>query len=188
MKFTLAFEIKFQDETPLYMCKGDYWPIHHSNNPDQWLDDLYSSMDYIDLKQKNTGWLFLTNIKEPVFLLHHCVSFDQVKSQLPTFIEDINKYDYIQNSVYWCNKLHRWQKEHDKRKRVNLPCGPYYRCTKHKKMLCQTCVVNNNKYTNDTWELKYKCNMKMSSNMWILDSRNGLNMTMIQTIKKIPLV
>ena len=61
-KFNLAFEIKWMDEQQIYVCKGDYFPIHQSLQPNQWLDDFYSSMDYIDLNQQKTGWVFLTNI------------------------------------------------------------------------------------------------------------------------------
>ena len=154
IKFTQAFEIIDPNAQCMWLCKGEYYPIHDSLNLDTWVDDCYSSMDYIDVKEQKSGWAWMTNIVEPVLLLHNCVGFKQVYNQLPELVHDINAYDYVQNIIVWSNKLQRWKATHDQNDNVDLPCGPYYQCKRHKRMICASCVINNNKYSNKVWKLK----------------------------------
>ena len=184
IKFDKAFQIVDPNGQSFLLCKGQYYPIHDSENSENWLDDFYSSMDYINIQEEKCGWTWMSNIAEPVLLVHHCVGFAQVQQQLPPFVQDINASDYVQNIISWSNKLQRWKATHDSNSHVDMPCGPYYQCKRHKQMICHTCNHINNTYSSKIWNLKYNCNTKKSPHMWIFDKSNGLNMTMMQTVKK----
>ena len=185
MSFTLAFEIQYMDQEPAYLCKGQYWPIHESKTPDTWVDDFYSSMDYINKTQNETGWCFMTNIAEPVFLIHNCVNFSQIKKYLPEQFKDINNFDYIQNISSWCNQIHRWQTEDmHNRFQVPMPCGPVYTCKRHHNNGCVECVKEFNVYPEHDWNGSWKCNVDMSPHFYIFDKKNGLVMTLMKTCAK----
>ena len=51
----------------------------------------------------------MTNIDEPVFLIHNCVNFKQIKKDLPNEFQDINNFDYVQNISSWSNGIFRWK-------------------------------------------------------------------------------
>lgn len=185
MKFTQAFAMEYQDTEVALLCKGILYPIHVATNPDQWLDDYFSSMDYINVKNAQVGWSFMTNIDEPIFLLHNCVSFQQIKQQLPDTFKDINKYDFVQNLISWSNQMHRWKNSHlPQSYQVQLPCGTHYVCKQHGTNACTQCVKRHNVYPTTHWKLKWQCNKQQSPHFYIFDKRNGLVMTMMKTAKK----
>lgn len=182
MKFTQAFVIQYQNNTTALLCKGTIYPICTAQHPDQWLDDYYSSMHYININSKNAGWSFMSNIAEPIFLIHNCVSFGQVKDQLPQIFRHINKYDFVQNFISWSNRMHRWkQSALPQSNNIKLPCGPRYVCKQHQSNACTQCINLHNAYNQQQWNLQWCCNTQYSPHFYIFDSKNGLVMTMMKT-------
>ena len=184
MKFVDAFVMQYKNFEPLYLCKGSYWKIYSSDNPNQWHGDLYSSMDYINHTQKRTGWSLMNYITEPVFLIHNCVSFTTVQSQCPTCVKDITKYDFIQNLVYWSNRMQNEVRQTRAKNTAVLPCGPVYVCTKHAQVCCPACTSSNIEYESDSWTIEWWCNMQLHPHMWVLDAKNGLVMTRMKTVSQ----
>ena len=182
LEFKHAFAIKFRDSEPMYLCKGIAYTIHKSEHDNNWKNDYYSSMDYINKNDSQTLWCYMTNIEEPVFLIHNCVSFDQVKPYLPDFTQDVNKYDYIQNLVYWSTKLHQWQLRHDEPENTRIPCGPAWQCKRHNTLDCNNCPKNSPEQEQQHWKLKWNCNTYNSNHFWILDAKNGLVMTLMKHV------
>lgn len=185
MKFDKAFVIQHEDYGCAYLCKGTYWNINKSNNSQQWINDYYSSMNFINIHNSRIGWCFMSNIAEPVFLIHNCVNFQQVKQYLPAQFADINNFDYVQNISHWSNAIHRWKNNHRaKQSHVPTPCGPMYFCRQHNNNACSNCVHEFNVYPEQHWYAVWKCNTQMSPHFYILDAENGLVMTMMKTCAK----
>ena len=141
-------------------------------------------MDYIDDTQKRTGWSLMKYITEPVFLIHNCVSLSSVQTQCPKCVKDITKYDFIQNLVYWTNRMHN-EVRHNRTKNTRvLPCGPIYVCTKHQQPCCSQCTTSNLQYDSDDWTIEWWCNVQLHPHFWILDAKNGLVVTRMKTVKQ----
>ena len=182
MKFNFACTIQYNDYEPLHLCKGAYYPIETSQSHKTWHTDMYSTMDYININDESLGWCFLSNIHEAVLLIHNCISFGQVKNQLPKFIEEINKYDFMQNIISWSNQLHRYK--HANGATIDLPCGPQYICKTHQSPSCQSCCPSYNVFPQNLWNLKWTCNTEKSPHFWIFDSKNGLVMSLMKVTRK----
>ena len=88
----LLVEVKYNDEAVTLM-HGKYWGINKSKTPDEFCNDFYTSMDHVNINEYDIGWNFLTNIEEPIFFIHDCVSFNQkIKRQLPQDCKPANAY------------------------------------------------------------------------------------------------
>ena len=185
MKFDTAIQIVLNDNQCAYLCKDSYWPLEQPTNPNSWLDDYYTSMNCINNGKKQTGWSILTNIEEPVFLIHNCVCFEQIRNQLPPQMNDINQFDYVQNMIHWSNQMHNYKCNNLPRTHhMQLPCGPFYQCKLHSTQICETCTERHNVYPQHKWTLKWNCNVHTNPHCFVWDQTNGLVMTMMKTCKR----
>ena len=78
----------------------------------------------------------MTNLIEPVFLLHCCVTVEDVQHTFPTLCEDIPNWRKLDQSVFYQQltiQLHHLliEKEEGNLENTQLPCGPVYQCKKH---------------------------------------------------------
>lgn len=184
IRFDIALVIECDGHDPAWVCKAECWKIQRSNNPNQWLDDYFSSMDFINDNHKRFAWCHLTNISEPVFLIHNCVNFAAVSAGYRHMPTQINKYDYIQNMHYWSQRMIKYQRNCHVPYPVELPCGPHYICKQHNVMVCQQCETRNFRYSQKNWIRKWICNTAKDPKFWVFDSNNGLVMTMIRQTHK----
>ena len=93
----------------------------------------------------------------------NCVNFDQVKDDIHQIVQDVNKFDYIQNMINWSNRLNRWKLNNlRQRSHIQLPCGPVYECKRHNSNQCTSCVHQNNVFPQNEWTLKWQCNTHKS--------------------------
>ena len=180
MRFQLAIQVEYMEQDPVWLCKGEFWPVRKSTNADDWLYDFYSSMDSVNAEQKKHGWNFMTNIEEPVFLIHNCVTFAQVRRSLPEFAKELNKYDYLENMIYWHNRLVEYQNCHHDHP-MDMPCGPVYICKQHQRQCCTQCITHNSRYSQRKFNMEWCCNNHTNPHSWIFDKKNGLVMTLMQT-------
>ena len=184
-KFKHAYKFKYNDECEILVAFGLLFPIHVSSNPNTWLNEKFTSMDYINIRERRSCWYFCTNFVEPVFLIHECVSFDSIRSTLPRGWRRKNSEAFYHNFAF---NLYKLQLEKDEyvsvkvRKKIQLPCGPIFKCKKHCKSRCAECPVLNHFYEQSKWEMNWKCNKTRSSRFRIFDSKNGLNMTLMKTV------
>ena len=66
---------------------------------------------------------------------------------------------------------------------IQLPCGPIFKCKKHARSRCDECLLQNHYYDEQVWRMKWKCNKHISTRFRVLDSKNGLHMTLMKTVK-----
>ena len=184
MRFDVALVIEYLNHDPAWVCKAEYWPVHKSTKPNNWLDDYFNSMDFVNNREKSIGWCHLTNILEPVYLIHNCVNFASVEKEFAHMSTKINKFDYVQNMHYWSQRLKKYSRNNNAQAQLQLPCGPHWICKQHKTTACQRCETNNFIYPQQLWLSKWVCNVNKDPYFWIFDSKNGLVMTMMRQIHK----
>ena len=183
MEFTEAFQIEYEHYPPLYLCRGEYWPIHKPVDSDTWVNNGYQSMHFVNKHESAVGWNFMTNINEPVFLIHNCVQLNSnLIQKLPQPFANLNKYDWIQNKCYWSNRLHQYKHTH--KTSQQLPCGPKWVCTKHELNVCAQCDTRIGVYCEPNWKLEWECNVDHEGTFWILDCQDGLVMTLMKSSHK----
>ena len=186
-KFKNAYRFKYRDDLEIILAFGILWPIHASATPHNWLNDTFDSMDYVDMRERKNSWYFCTNFLEPVFLLHKCVTFDQIRHTLPRSWRSKNSEAFYHNYAF--NK-HQLMLDKDEyhcskiRRGIQLPCGPIFKCKRHSVSRCQECSADNNYFDQKQWKMKFHCNKNVSSHFRVLDSKNGLHMTLMKTVKK----
>ena len=183
MEFKDIIEVKYNDEAVTLM-HGKYWSINKSKTPDKFCNDFYASMDYVNINRYDVGWNFITNIEEPIFFIHDCVSFNQqIKRLLPQDCKPDNAYIWTQNMLYWSNRLHEYCTTHPN-VHVELPCGPKYICIQHNQNACTDCTKSKGLYPSTEWNVEWCCNLQYCNKMYIFDSKSGLVMTGMKAVKR----
>ena len=180
MESSELIKITYKEES-VGMMYGQYWPIHKNRDEEKWCNDQYTSMDFIYTTEANFGWNFLINITEPVFVIHDCLLLsDAIKKKIPQEFRPCNAYDWIQNILYYSNRIHEWIKE-NRHTKLKYPCGPKYTCKKHQVTSCDECTVVKGEYPQQAWNIEWCCNEIVNPKKWIFDSKNGLAMTTMKT-------
>jgi hypothetical protein len=180
MKFTTALKIENTENNKIaLLCKGEYFPISQSKQSEIWIGNKHNSMDYVDIRNAQIGWQHMTNIQEPVCLIHDCVSINHIKTKLPKYIKKKHNLILQQNIIYWNYKIHREHHQQQQRRlaaneaKIQLPCGPVYRC-QHGHVQCHECErINPNIVENVNFKLKWYCNSTIHPYFWIFDAANG---------------
>ena len=174
-----------------YFCFGKYWPIHQSPTPDVWCNNEYNSMDYILLPQMRQGWNSLTNIDEPIFLIHECLQLtNNIKNQrnMPPDIQDLSLEDWTRQLLHANTEIRKHQELHRNAcTNLILPCGPAWICKQHQQHACTICPRANGRPTTKHWHVKWFCNVTTQPKMFIFDENNGLVMTLMKSQRKIGL-
>ena len=67
---------------------------------------------------------------------------------------------------------------------IQLPCGPIFKCKQHSRSRCEQCTVHNHYFDQKQWTMKWVCNKHVESRFRILDSKNGLHMTLMKTVEQ----
>lgn len=165
------------------MMRGQYWRIHTNLQSEQWCNDEYNTMDWIYSNEIQNGWNFLINITEPIFLIHECLLLKQeICKKIPQEFRPVNVYDWVQNMLYYSNRIHEYLCQNPQHK-FEHPCGPKYTCKKHTTTACTQCITNLGVYSSKTWNIEWCCNHIKNPKQWILDSKNGLCMTAMKNTR-----
>ena len=178
-KFDDAIQVTWHNQTA-YLCHGAYWPIHKTNQLNNWNVNGFNSLDWIDKSQTQYGWNYLYNIKEPVFWIHDCVLMNPTtKRSLPEDIKTLfdTNYGWTKNMLYLNNLIHESTQ-------IQAPCGPKWICKAHKENACDLCFERLNFYPPNQWEIVWHCNENDNKTFRILDGHNGLCMTLMKPFKK----
>ncbi|MGB1097578.1 MAG: hypothetical protein ACPG2Y_03190 [Acholeplasmataceae bacterium] len=186
-KFETAYSFQYRDYDEILLAWGTLWPIIKSDRKFDWKNDKFTSMDKINKKQRKQGWFFMTNLIEPVFLLHSCVSLDRVKDNYPTMKGHIPDWRTEPSSTFYHHltlNMHNLILESDDHKQMELPCGPVYKCKKHDKSRCWECPHTECKHDFKYWKVGWRCNESTEPHFMILDSKNGLVMTLMETVPR----
>lgn len=169
----------------IYLCYGQYWPAHESPNVNDWLSPNYFSMDHIVYNEKQSGWNSMTNISEPVYLIHNCTQLNNaIKRQnfIPEDIKDMSKHDWSRRLLHTNTEIHiQLETENVDKNQVLWPCGPKWMCITHEKSSCMQCPRPNGNYKLDTWSIEWECNLTTNPQLYIFDAKNGLDITLMQT-------
>ena len=157
---------------------GFFYRIQKSRTPSQWLDDKFNSMDYINKSQTVRQWFHFKFISEPVFLIHNCVPFAEIKRTLPDKYQRFGKLYFYRHFGHNMKQLHQAQRRRQRnRNQMQLPCGPIHVCSKHERVHCRNCQSRKPL-------LKWKCNTEKHPHFWVFDAANGLCMTLMKTVHK----
>lgn len=184
-QFQHAYRVQHDRMDDVIIGFGTFWAIKPSANPNTWVNDKFSSMDYINKQEATTGWCYLTNILEPVFLLHNCVSFGSVQKMYGAEWKDKNKHDFHKDYAFNMHKLIEYRNNNRQIKnKSQLPCGPVFKCKLHSKIKCRRCVEIADVFTPDKWIMKWICNENHHPHFWVFDQKNGLCMTLMKTVTK----
>ena len=182
MRFQTVIEVVFQNEDTAVLCYGQVWDISEGPVPHKWVDTEYHSLDIIRYDDSETAWVEMEQIQEPIFLIHNCVKMDnQIKNNLPKEIQPTNQYAWVQNMLYYSNRIHEHIALNDECN-FDIPCGPKYVCKEHHSTACAECTTVKGKYPNDTWDIEWYCNIDKDSRMFVFDSFNGLAMTLMKPL------
>ena len=181
--FTNAYRIQYPDNQDILLAFGDVWPIYPSNQNTQWIDNKFQSMDYIDQNDHKLQWFYLTNMEEPILLIHECVSFETVRDQLPNNWRSVTNISFHKDFAYNMSKLKQDIDEMQHGSPTNIPCGPNFKCKRHYRHLCRQCTRNHEQYSRQRWRVFWICNTAYNSQYRILDSKNGFNMTLMKTVQ-----
>ena len=186
-QFKSAYQFKHAIHGDILLAFGCWWNIKRSKNPYNWSNDRFNSMDFLNIKNRHTGWFFMTNLLEPVFIIHECVSFHDVRKTLPRHWRHKQHKDAFYHNFAFNNHQLMLDKDEFSSKKVRqsiqLPCGPVFCCKKHDKCRCYECPVRQQVYKQNVWNLKWKCNTNFNPYFRILDCKNGLSMTLMKTVK-----
>ena len=189
-QFKHAYSFKYLDYDPILLAFGTFWRIIPSRRSNNWIEDKFGSMDQINQSERTQGWYFMTNLTEPVFLIHECVRVMDVKNSFPKdFLDNVaGFYKYFSLNMHELmlhrDELSRRRRRNRRRRNIHLPCGAVYKCIKHGKSRCDDCTVEHMKFPSDKWNLCWKCNMDFNPMMSIFDSKNGLVMTLMETVSR----
>lgn len=184
--FADAFTISHTNGQTIHVCKGNHWTLHRSNNRANWINDYFNSMDFINVNEAEMKWSLMSNICEPIFLIHNCVNFANARHTLPEPWHSMAPHKYIRNSLYWCHRL----KETIARAELNVsntpvvPCGAWYSCIKHGQCVCDECHQGDIGHDRKKWQVKWTCNTFHHPHFWVWDSANGLAIALTGTVKK----
>lgn len=192
-QFANAYKIQHLDHEPILLARGTFWKIESSKRQYKWLNDQFSSLDLIDYNKRTNGWYSMTNLVEPVFIIHRCVRFNDVIDTLPREwrkhgIHKAFYRDYTFNMHQLMLEKDELCRDNSKRKRkrgekICLPCGPVFQCKLHKRLRCNQCSTNFMVFPRSHWKNKWKCNTQYNSCFYVLDSKNGLAMTLMKTVQ-----
>lgn len=186
MEFNTAVRVKYMNLAPVLLCKGTYWESFDGLDDSTWINNGFGSLKWIDKNDGKIGWNFLTNINEPVFLIHNCVQLKaDLQKKMPNEFAKLNQYDWIQNKCYWSHRLHEWKRTSNVSDNIDLPCGPEWICKRHTVAGCQQCQSHSGVFPTTKWKLKWHCNVHKDPHFWVLDSANGLVMTLMKSTHKI---
>ena len=165
MEFTNAIRIEYSGEnaTTVWLCYGKYWPIHYSLHPNQWSDCGYNSMDYINHGEFKYGWNSLTNIAEPIYLIHNCLQLtNTIKRQqhMPEDVKDMNLADWTRQLLHCNTEIHKHRElSPQANNELEWPCGPKWFCNKHNLSACTQCPKYNGRCTTKNWGIDWECNL-----------------------------
>ena len=186
-EFRQAFLIEYPGNNDIIMAFGSVSPIYRSNQSTLWIDNDFNSMDFIDSNNKSNHWFYLTNMKEPVILIHECVSFESIKNTLPHQWRQVSNISFHKDFAYNINKVKQdieHIQSHSRHNRaMHCPCGPVFKCKKHSRRMCRHCQNQNETYSRHRWNVQWVCNKEYSTQYRILDMANGLNMTLMKTVQ-----
>lgn len=188
MQFTHAYQFSYLDYKPFCLAYGTFWKINVAAKPYDWIDDKFASMDFIyKTGKRENGWYFMEYLVEPVFLIHDCVSFDDIKRYLSIDWQrkgsDKAFYrDFTFNMHQLMLEQDEPQYKQGSSQQIHLPCGPVFQCKAHKRSRCRQCIVDYMVFTQSHWEPKWKCNVDYHKKFFIFDAKNGLDMTLMKTV------
>ena len=195
-QFKHAYSFQYKQKDEILIAFGTFWHIKQSRRGSRWINDKFASMDSINHNERHCGWFFMTNLVEPVFLLHACVNLEDVYDSLPdsTKCDDLDIPDWknlIQTNpnqfhqrltmnlhkLITAKKTYKLELQH-----MEIPCGPIYKCRKCGKSDCSDCIRSDPHYGDEMWQLCWQCNLSVDPNFWIFDEKNGLLMTLMETV------
>ena len=179
MRFETVIEVVFQNDDIAVLCYGQVWDIWEGPVIDKWVNTEYHSLDIIRYDHSETAWVATEDIQEPIFFIHNCVK--KYKINLPQEIQPTNQYAWVQNMLYYSNRIHEHIALNDENN-FDIPCGPNYVCKEHQVAACADCTTNKEKYSNDTLDIEWYCNIDKDSRMFVFDSFNGLAMTLMKPL------
>ena len=185
-EFSNTYKISYPGNQDILVAFGAAWPIYRSNTTSQWIDNKYNSMDFIDFQQRRLQWFYLTNMQEPVILIHECVPFDEIQSRLPPDWRNITPTQFYKDFAFNMHKLREDIndiKQQHPRRDIQCPCGPVFKCKRHKRNKCRNCTTTHEVYSRKKWKVEWICNTIANNQYRILDSKNGLNMSLMQTVQ-----
>ena len=185
-EFKDAFAAVHVDGRQVLLFKGRFWKVFGSRHPNTWVNDLYSSMDYIDWNRGFDGWTFMNKIVEPVLLIHNCVKFPTVQATLPDPWRSMDVHKYNRNCLYFYHRL-KMQVEaanNNSNRPPSLPCGPFFQCIKHQAAGCTRCKSDDGQYDRTHFDIVWECNTSRNPHWWVWDSANGLGLALTGTVNK----
>lgn len=184
-QFKNAYTLKYLNQEPILIAYGCFWPLHASHRPNDWVNDQFSSLPAIKHCERESGWFFMTNLIEPVFLIHRCVSYGDVRHQCPEPYKNKPISGFYKR---FTGNLHNLMLSKEdcqsaaQRKKIQLPCGPIFKCKKHNRSRCRRCVRNRVGFDRNEWNEVWKCNIHHSQWFYVLDFANGLAMTLMKSV------
>lgn len=187
-EFKNAYSFKYLDNEIL-LGFGNFWPIIKSRKGKFWVNDKFNTMDRINYDDRRVGWYFLTNLVEPVFLIHDCLDLANVRHTFPKKSGDNIDFKSMNSTKFFKHLLinmHKLRIEHYEGEHTDMqmPCGPIYKCKKHGKWRCDSCPHTEAEYDSKHWNVEWKCNVFLEKHYWIFDQKNGLDMTLMKTVKR----
>ena len=183
MEFKDIIEVT-HDDASVCMMYGKYWPIYESTSSDDFCNDYHKSMDYIKLSDAKFGWNFMTNIAEPILLIHDCVGLtNKLKRSLPQECKPQNQYAWTQHLMFYSNRVQEYIVENPQ-VNVTAPCGPRYICKEHSRCSCVQCTIHKGKYPSRKWKIEWCCNVRHVKKMYVFDSKSGLVWTNMKSVPR----
>ena len=148
MEFYDAIQVSYSGENAntMYLCFGKYTPIHDSDDKDNWCAPNYYSMDYVNGNEQKLGWNSMTNIIEPVYLIHECIQLtDDVRRQhdMPDDIKTMGLADWSRTLLHTNTEIHKLMEDEDfDESQFKWPCCAKWICKKHESS-CMRCPKKN---------------------------------------------
>ena len=184
-KFKRVYLIQYPGNRDILIGYGSIWPIYHSNTTTQWIDNKFNSMDFIDNDDRHAQFFFVTNMQEPIILIHECVSFDNIQSTLPSDWQNVSSHQFYTDFAFNMHKIKQdiQDQPQEAQNRMQCPCGPVFKCKEHHRRHCQQCTTHNEVYSRQKWNVSWQCNTNRNTQYRILDAQNGFNMTLMKTVQ-----
>lgn len=184
-QFKNAYKFTYGNHEPILLAFGSFWAMVPSFRPNGWINDKFSSLNAINQNKRQNGWYFMTNLIEPVFLIHRCVRFENIQNTLPEKFKNQSAVGFYKKFSFNMHSLmlaKQTCESSEARKKIELPCGPVFKCKKHEKSRCFHCTTRFMVFPQSDWKQTWKCNI--TTNPWfnVLDFDNGLAMTLMKSV------
>jgi hypothetical protein len=185
VQFANVFGFHQNDGNYIYLAKCELWQLYSAANEKEWGCKSHLSLPYIDTAQVRISWIDLYDIVEPVLFIHNCVSFQEVKHQMPKRWKTTDKFVFNQQRLLYNHKL--WCSVNRNARAVQmqkyLPCGPHYECNEHNQYNCQHCRELD-KFTEQKWKTVWYCNEEYHPCKWVLDEEHGMAWALMFSTQK----